>query len=128
MAYIPKRFIVVFMLCSLMIILHSMRTNVSVALLETISIVNRYAKNNNNNNKNNNNNNFDNNNKEEDLTTSSPTDSEDFSPYNLWSTREESYVHAGLSCFWLRARDSMRRYATLCYAMLRPSVGVHVTL
>ena len=68
MAYLPRRFIVVFMLFIVMVILHSMRTNVAVANLKTIK---RDESNNNNNNHNN----------------------TDPSANHLWTTREVAHVH-----------------------------------
>ena len=87
MAYIPRRFIVVFMLCMAMVILHSMRTNVAVAVLDTVKTIDGIeTKNNNNNNG---------------ATGAGEGESDkpeqkgsDRLPYNLWTTREVSYVHA----------------------------------
>ena len=88
MAYIPRRFIVVFMLCMVMVILHSMRTNVAVAVLEFVHTLDQRENSKNINNEG-----------EEGVTsvggTAEPEQKQqDRRPYNLWTSYEVSYVHA----------------------------------
>ena len=72
----------VFMLCVAMVILHSMRTNVAVAVLETINRASDYDTSNNENNTAN-------------INDDEKNDNDkDLSAYNLWTMREVSYVHA----------------------------------
>ena len=84
MAYLPRRFIVVFMLCVAMVILHAMRTNVAVAVLETINRASDYDTFNDENNTININ----------DIDEKNDNNNKDLSAYNLWTMREVSYVHA----------------------------------